>query len=204
MSLNSHWLQMSLRSLFFLWEASCYEYFLVSHDVVIYCMLVLVDPYGRHYRLPFRSRHRILDIILLELVFFDHSLLPFLLVYFFIAGRLCINDVAQQCHITRVCLSPLSFFGSIVILFFILDYFSCPRWSSSFEVDLRSLYIILKLFLSPWCLWPGKRQVPLLNCRYLFFRMIYKSSSFAWLETYHNFQNILILTNICHIGMRIF
>ena len=69
--------------------------FLVSHDAAIYCLLDLVDPYGRHYGLPFRSRHRILDIILLELVLFDHILLLFLLGYFFIAGRLCINDVAQ-------------------------------------------------------------------------------------------------------------
>ena len=65
-----------------------------------------------------------------------HSLLPFILGYFFIAGRLCINDVAQKCHITRVCLRPVSLFRSIVILFFILDYFSCPRWYSSLEVDL--------------------------------------------------------------------
>ena len=67
----------------------------MSHSVAIYCKLYLVDPYGRHYGLPFRSRHHILDIILLELVLFDHSLLRFLLVYLFIAGRLCINDVAQ-------------------------------------------------------------------------------------------------------------
>ena len=85
----------------------CYESCLVSHDVSIYYMLDLVDPYGRHYKLPFRSRHFILGMILLELVFFCHSLLPFILVYFFIAGRICINDVAQQCHITRVCLRPL-------------------------------------------------------------------------------------------------
>ena len=104
---------------FFPWEASCYESCLVSHDDSIYYMLDHVDPYGRHYRLPFKSRHHILDIILL--VLFDHCLLPFLLVYFFIAGRLCINDVSQQCHITRVSLRPLYFFESIAILFFILD-----------------------------------------------------------------------------------
>ena len=40
---------------FFLWEASCYESCLLSHDVAVYCMLDLVDPYGRYYRLPFRS-----------------------------------------------------------------------------------------------------------------------------------------------------
>ena len=75
---------------------------LVSHDVAIYCMLYHVDPYGRHYVLPFRSPYRILDIILLELVLS----FPFL-GYFFIAGRFCINDVAQQCHITTLCLRPL-------------------------------------------------------------------------------------------------
>ena len=53
---------------FFSWEASCYESCLVSHDVSIYCMLDLVDPYGRYYGLPFRSRCCILDIILIELV----------------------------------------------------------------------------------------------------------------------------------------
>ena len=51
------------------------------------------------------------------------ALLPFLLGYFFIAGRFCINDVTQQCHTTALCLRPLSFFESIVILFFIFDSF---------------------------------------------------------------------------------
>ena len=96
-----------------MWETSLYESYLVPHDVSIFYMLDIIDPYGRHYRLPFRSWHYILDIILLELVLFVHSLLPFLLSYFFIAGRLYINYVAQQCHITRVCLRPLDFIGSI-------------------------------------------------------------------------------------------
>ena len=93
---------------FFVWEASCYEYFLLSHDVSVYYMLDHVDPYGRHYILPFKSQYRILDIILLEwLVLLDHTLLRFILVFFFRAGRICINDVAQQCHITALCLRPL-------------------------------------------------------------------------------------------------
>ena len=127
---------------FFIWEASCYESYLVSYDVSIYCMLNLVDPYEIHYILS-------LDIILLELVLFDHSLLPFLLVYFFIARRLCINDVAHQYHITRVCLRPLE----------VSSYYS-------------SFYILLNLFLLLW-----KLQVHLhvclleliLNCHHLFF-----------------------------------
>ena len=121
--LTHHWCKcLFVVCAFFLWEALCYESCLVSHDVAIYCMLDLVDPYGRHYGLPFRSRHRILDIILLELVLFDHSLLPFLLVTLFIDGRLCIIEVTQKCHIARVCLRPLYLFGSIIILFFILNY----------------------------------------------------------------------------------
>ena len=49
------------------------------------------------------------------------TLLPFFLGYLFIARRFSINDVAQKCHI--LWLWPLSFFESIVILLFILDYF---------------------------------------------------------------------------------
>ena len=60
----------------FSWEASCYESCLVSHDVSIYFMLDLVDPYGRHYGLPFRSRYYILDIILLEPVLSFPFFLP--------------------------------------------------------------------------------------------------------------------------------
>ena len=139
-----------------MWEASCYKYFLVSHDDVIYCMSDIVDPYGIHYGLPFRSRHYILDIILLELVLFDHRLLPFLLGYFFITGRFYINDVAQQSHITGVCMRPLAFFGSLIILFFILDYFSCPMWSSSLEVDLSfSLYSFEALLFHHGVFGPG-------------------------------------------------
>ena len=122
----------------------------VSLDVAIYCILDLIDPHGRHYGLPFRSQNRILDII-------PHDqLVPFLLGYFFIAGRICINDVTQQCHITRVYPRPLTFVGSPIILFFILNCLSCPIWSSLLEVDLSLslghimiLYILMKLFLSP-------------------------------------------------------
>ena len=76
-SVPHHWYKcLFIVCAFFLWESSCYESFLISHDAAIYCML---DLYGRHYRLPFRSRHHILDIIPLDqLVLFDHSLLPFL------------------------------------------------------------------------------------------------------------------------------
>ena len=143
---------------FFLWESSCHKYFLVSHDVSIYCMLDLLDPYGRYYELPLRSRYRILDIILL-------------LGYFFIARRFCINDVSQQCHINALCLRPLSFFGSLVILFSILDYSSSTVlfiffWISFFRYGVFDPGIFRFLF---WTVVT------------LFFGMIYKSSSFAWL-----------------------
>ena len=85
-----------LHTWFFSWEASCYESCLVSHDVSIYCMMELQTSLHVSILHP---RH--------------HSSwigLPFLLGYFFITGRLCINDVAQQCHITGVSLRPLSFF----------------------------------------------------------------------------------------------
>ena len=76
---------------FFSWEASCYKSCFVSHDVSIYCMMELWTS---------------LDVSILHPR--HHSSwtgLPFLLGYFFMAGRLCINYVA-----------------AFVILFFILNY----------------------------------------------------------------------------------
>lgn len=79
----------------FLGESMSHKIFLVFLDVAICSMFDLVDPLGRHYKLIFRSRDQIQDIILHDrLVLFDHSILPlFLLDSFFIVGRLCINDV---------------------------------------------------------------------------------------------------------------
>ena len=70
------------------------------------------------------------------------TLLPFLLGYFVIDGRLCINDITQQCHLTRVCLRPLSLFGSLIILFFILDNSS----SSVFFIFLWSSFFLYGSF----------------------------------------------------------
>ena len=78
--LNSHWLQMSLRSL-------C----LVSHDVSIYYMMELQT--SLHISILHPRHHS------------SWTGLPFILVYFFIAWRFCINDVA-----------------AFIILFFILNY----------------------------------------------------------------------------------
>ena len=105
-------------------EASFYESCLVSHGVSIYCIMEL------------RTSLQVSILHPIHHSSWPSTLLPFLLGYFFIVGRLYINDVAQQCHITGLSLRPLSFFESIVILFFILYYFLCPRWSSSLEVDL--------------------------------------------------------------------
>ena len=75
---------------FFSWEALCYEFCLVSHDVSIYCMMELRT--SLHISILHPRHHS------------SWTSLPFLLGYFFIAGRFCINDVT-----------------SFVILFFILN-----------------------------------------------------------------------------------
>ena len=111
---------------FFLWEASCYKSFPVSLDVSIYCMMYLRTSLQVSILIP---RHH---------SSWTSTLLPFLLGYFFIAGRFCINDVTQRCHITTLCLRPLSFFESIIILFFILCYFlNCQLF---FETSLILLF----------------------------------------------------------------
>ena len=71
------------------------------------------------------------------------TLLPFFLGYFFIAGRLYINDVIQQCHITALCLRPLlslkvsSYYSSSWIISWtvitcsseqVSSFFSCRRF----------------------------------------------------------------------------
>ena len=76
---------------FFSWETSCYETCLVSHDASIYCMMELRTFL---HVLILHPRH--------------HSSWtgpPFLLGYFFMDVRFCINDVT-----------------AFVILFFILNY----------------------------------------------------------------------------------
>ena len=85
---------------FFQWEALCYESFLVSHDVSIYCMLDRVDPYGRHYKIPFRSWYYILDIILLELVF--SFLSCWLLLHRWkVLHQWCRSTVSHNCTVSK-------------------------------------------------------------------------------------------------------
>ena len=109
---------------FFSWEASCYESCLVSHDVAIYCMLELADPCGRHYELRLsHPRH--------------HS--SWLLLHSWKA----LHDVAQQCHITRVCLRPLevsSCYSSFWIISWTVVTCSSEQVSSFFSY--RRLYAI--------------------------------------------------------------
>ena len=115
----------------FSWEASCYESFLVSHDVSIYYMMELRTSlqvsilYPRHHSS------------------WTGTLLPFLIGYFFIAGRLYIIDVTQHCHITRVCLRPLEaswFYSSFWIISWTIVTCSLEQVSSFFSC--RRLYAI--------------------------------------------------------------
>ena len=87
----SHRFLLSSYKAFFLWESSCYKSCLVSHDVSIYCMMELRT--SLHVSILHPRHHS------------SWMGLPFLLGYFFIIGRLCINDVI-----------------AFVILFFILNY----------------------------------------------------------------------------------
>ena len=64
---------------FFLWEASCYESWLVSHDVSIYCILDLADPLRTSLQVSIlHPRHH---------SSWTGTLLPFLLGYFFISWK---------------------------------------------------------------------------------------------------------------------
>ena len=115
---------------FFPWEASCYEY----------CMLDLCRSISK----------RLWTSLQVSMLHPRHhsswtsTLLPFLLGYFFIAGRLCINDVTQQCHITTLCLRPilslkvLSYYSSSWILSWTVITFSLEQVSSFFSC--RRLY----------------------------------------------------------------
>ena len=120
---HSWWLQMSLRSLCLLSVRSLMLWILPC--IPWYCHIL----HAISYISIWRTLQTSLQVSILHPR--HHSswtgtLLPFLLGYFFIAGRLCINDVSQQCHITALCLGPLSFFESIVMLFFILyDFSNC-------------------------------------------------------------------------------
>ena len=126
---------------FFLWESSCYESFLVSHDVVIFCMLDLVDPYGRYYGLPFRSRYRILDIILLELV---HSFPFFLAASWKVLHQWCRSIVLHNWTVSEISsLKVSSYYSSSWILYWIVVTYSLEQVSSFFAcMGLCMLYFL--------------------------------------------------------------
>ena len=144
MCLNSQWLQMSLRSL-------C----LLSVRILVLWILPCIPrcchlPHAGSCRSIWKTLRTSLQVSILHPR--HHSSwtctrLPFLLGYFFIAGRLCINDVAQQCHITIVRLRPLEFL-SYYSSFWII---SCAQGGVYISRSIyHSLYIILNLFLSLW------------------------------------------------------
>ena len=83
--LKFQWLQMSLRILF-----------LLSLRILVLGIFPCIPNNSLQVSIPYLRRHSS----------WTGTLLPFLLVYLFIARRICINYVAQQCHITRVCLRP--------------------------------------------------------------------------------------------------
>ena len=90
---HSHWSGVSF-SLFILYRLFYAWHILVDRvcHVIVYsfkgnswtllCTLVLIDPYGRYYVLPFMSRNHIVYIIPHDqLLFFDHRILFFILSY---------------------------------------------------------------------------------------------------------------------------
>ena len=73
------------------------------------------------------------------------TLLPFLLGFFFIAGRFCINDVAQQCYINALCLRSLLWKYHHIILHFGLflgTVVTCSSEQVSSLFSCRWLYAI--------------------------------------------------------------
>ena len=83
---------------FFSWEASCYESCFVSHDVSIYCMMELRTSLYVSILHPRNHSY--------------WTSLPFLLGYFFMPGRFCINDVT-----------------AFITLFFIFELSSLVLWN---------------------------------------------------------------------------
>ena len=122
MCLNSQWLQMSL------------------------CSLCLLSLRSRVLQILPCIPQTSLQVSILHLR--HHSswtgtLLPFLIGYFSIAGRICINDVTQQCHITWVCLRPLEV-SSYYLLFWIISWtaITCSLEQVSSFFSCRWLYMI--------------------------------------------------------------
>ena len=124
MCLNFQWLQMSLHSLCLLFVRSLV---LRIFPCIPRCFHLLHAGSCRSIWNTLRTSLQVSIMHPRHHSSWTGTLLPFLFGYLFIDGRFYINDVTQQCRITALCLRPFSFFESIIILFFILDYFSKCR-----------------------------------------------------------------------------
>ena len=82
-------------------ESSSNKYHFVPLDAPINYVFDLVDPFGSHYRLPFRSQNNIPHIILHDgLILLHHDISPYWMTScLLIIGRLKMNDVAYSCGI---------------------------------------------------------------------------------------------------------
>ena len=129
MCLNSHWLQMSLCSL-------C----LLSVRSLVILIFPCIPQTSLHVSIP-HPRHHYL---------WSGTLLPFLLGYFFIVGRVCINDVAQKCHITAPCLRPLSFTPSLSSWLFLHSWKVLHQWCRS-TVSHNCIVSETSFFLWKYC-----------------------------------------------------
>ena len=138
MCFNSHLLQMSFHSLCLLFVRSLVLRIL---PCIPRCCLLL-------HAGSCRSIWKILQTSLQVSILHPrhHSswtgiLLPFPIGYFFIARRICINDVTQQCHITRVYTRPLEvspYYSSFWIISWTIVARSSEQVSSLFSY--RKLY----------------------------------------------------------------
>ena len=141
-------------------------------NIAIWCILDLIDPYGRHYRLSFRSWNRILDIILHDkLLLFHHSLLPFLPSCFFTSWK----DLYQWCHSAMphkwILFEAYYFLWNSCHTFLHLGWSLVPKMvfisqggSIALFRSYHDSYILMKLSLPPPCLQPSELQVPLHVC----------------------------------------
>ena len=125
MCLNFQWLQMSLRSLC---RLSVRSLMLRILPCIPRCFHLM---HARSCRSIWKTLQTSLQVSILHPR--NHSswtgtLIPFLLGYFFIAGRFCINYVAQQCHIIALCLRPLL-------------YLKVSSYYSSSWIELSSLVL---------------------------------------------------------------
>jgi hypothetical protein len=91
-------------------ESSSNKSRFVPLDAPISYMFDLIDSFGSHYRLPFRSRNNIPHIILHDgLILLHHGISPYWMTScFLITVRFRINDVAHSCGIARISLRYLS------------------------------------------------------------------------------------------------